>query len=205
MKNKCASCSMPIGYNRCRAIEKVIESIRISCPNMQYGCTASLNYSKKLDHERICCYAPCSCPYPDCTYVGSPSSVYSHFAAKHKNSSKIFSYGNAFSVSLDSSQNHAFLQTRFLNTLFVLSRCIEPRGSFVNVVWIAPSSSETRFSYKVSATDGVSSIKLNTLAEATPQLAGQPSHKTCLFVPNDFVTSGGHLKLELTIRRDRVL
>ncbi|PQQ07984.1 putative E3 ubiquitin-protein ligase SINA-like 6 [Prunus yedoensis var. nudiflora] len=37
-KNKCPSCSMPIGYNRCRAIEKILESIRISCQNIKHGC-----------------------------------------------------------------------------------------------------------------------------------------------------------------------
>ncbi|RYR64351.1 E3 ubiquitin-protein ligase SINA-like 10 isoform X1 [Arachis hypogaea] len=36
--NKCPMCSMPIGYNRCRAIEKVLESIKISCLNAKYGC-----------------------------------------------------------------------------------------------------------------------------------------------------------------------
>ncbi|XP_073057970.1 uncharacterized protein [Primulina eburnea] len=44
MKNKCGTCSRPIGYNRCRAIEKVLESVEIACKNKQHGCGETINY-----------------------------------------------------------------------------------------------------------------------------------------------------------------
>ncbi|KAK6128756.1 hypothetical protein DH2020_037511 [Rehmannia glutinosa] len=204
MRNKCASCCMPIGYNRCRAIEKVLESVRISCRNKQHGCKESLNYSRKLNHEKACNYAPCSCPHLDCTYVGMPKSLYTHFATKHPYSSNKFHFTYAFSISLDNNKKHVFLQEKDESTLFILNRSIEPVGSFVNVVCIASASSKREFLYDVSATDGVSSIKLKTVAEITPRWIAQPPGKKYLLVPNDFISSCGQLKLEITIWRDRV-
>ncbi|KAL3640404.1 hypothetical protein CASFOL_015372 [Castilleja foliolosa] len=200
MKNKCAVCSMPIGYNRCRAIENVIESIRISCPNMRYGCKKLLTYNKKLDHEKTCNYSPCSCPYPGCAYIGRSISLYSHFYTQHTDSSMRFHFDFAFSVMFSNNQKYTFLQARDGRTLFVLNRCIEPRGSFINVVCIASALSKTKFLYEISAKDGVSSMNLKTVAEVTPQWNGLPPDKKYLFVPKDFV-SDGELKLELTIRK----
>ncbi|KAL6507491.1 hypothetical protein OROGR_023686 [Orobanche gracilis] len=197
MKNKCPSCCWPIGYNRCRAIEKVLESIRISCRNLKHGCQASLNYSRKLDHEKQCIYDPCSCPHPECAYIGFRDAVYSHFST---HSPKRFRYDSIFSISLDKNQKHAFLQEKYEKTVFVLNRCIEPFGSFINVVCIAPTSWKRRLVYQVSASDNVSSIKLKTVAEMTPQWTGQRPEKKYIIVPNDFLTSCRQLKLELTIR-----
>ncbi|KAL0424048.1 UNVERIFIED_CONTAM: putative E3 ubiquitin-protein ligase SINA-like 6 [Sesamum radiatum] len=203
MRNKCASCSWPIGYNRCRALEKVLESIRVSCRNMQHGCTESLNYSKKLDHEKTCKYAPCSCPHPDCNYVGLPKSLYTHFAAQHSRSSTQFRFNYGFPISLDNSQTHVFLQEKTESILFILNRSFEPLGSFVNVMCIAPTSFKREFSYELTAKDGFSSIKLKTIAESTPQWITQPPVKKCVLVPNDFITSAGQLKLEVTIWKER--
>ncbi|XP_073280200.1 uncharacterized protein [Primulina huaijiensis] len=44
MKNKCGTCSRAIGYCRCRAMEKVLESVKIACKNKQHGCGETINY-----------------------------------------------------------------------------------------------------------------------------------------------------------------
>ncbi|KAH0701731.1 hypothetical protein KY290_016736 [Solanum tuberosum] len=67
--NKCPSCCWPIGYNRCRAMEKVVESVKVSCVNKMYGCKEILSYSKKTDHENACIYVPCSCPSHGCDFI----------------------------------------------------------------------------------------------------------------------------------------
>ncbi|VVA30122.1 PREDICTED: E3 ubiquitin-ligase SINA [Prunus dulcis] len=41
INDKCPFCSGSIGFNHCRAIEKALESITISCQNIQYGCKES--------------------------------------------------------------------------------------------------------------------------------------------------------------------
>ncbi|PIA41196.1 hypothetical protein AQUCO_02300177v1 [Aquilegia coerulea] len=66
--NKCPSCSWPIGYNRCLAIEKVIESIKVSCEYKPYGSGETFSYRQKNTHEEKCIYAPCVCPISDCSF-----------------------------------------------------------------------------------------------------------------------------------------
>ncbi|KAJ6684304.1 E3 UBIQUITIN-PROTEIN LIGASE SINA-LIKE 4 [Salix viminalis] len=69
--------------NRCRAIEKVLESVRIPCKNMRYGCGETFTYSKKLDHDKSCIYAPCSCPVQGCDYINSSKKLDSHLRCRH--------------------------------------------------------------------------------------------------------------------------
>ncbi|KAK1363650.1 RING-type E3 ubiquitin transferase [Heracleum sosnowskyi] len=47
LRNKCPSCCSPIGYNRCRALEKVLEAAKITCSNSKYGCKEKVSYSMK--------------------------------------------------------------------------------------------------------------------------------------------------------------
>ncbi|KAL5809984.1 hypothetical protein ACOSQ3_026680 [Xanthoceras sorbifolium] len=81
--NKCPSCCSPIGHNRCRAIEKVLESVKVICANSKYGCKETMSYSQSHDHEKTCRHAPCSCPLSDCCFVGSSSQLYQHFIGRH--------------------------------------------------------------------------------------------------------------------------
>ncbi|XP_038721016.1 E3 ubiquitin-protein ligase SINA-like 10 isoform X2 [Tripterygium wilfordii] len=83
LRNKCPSCSLPIGYNRCRAIEKVLESVRLSCQYNPNGCKETMSYSKKRHHEKICIYSPYPCPFPNCSYCGSYKQFSVHFKRKH--------------------------------------------------------------------------------------------------------------------------
>ncbi|KAK4393571.1 Methionyl-tRNA formyltransferase [Sesamum angolense] len=189
MRNKCASCCWPIGYNRCRAIEKVLESVKITCRNMPHGCKETLSYSKKLAHEKTCNCAPCSCPHPGCNYVGICKSLYAHFALQHSHSSKQFRFNSAISISLDTNQNHVILQERSHSILFILNRSIESRGSFVNVVCVAPASAEKAFLYDLTATVGESSIKLRAWADCVPKWMADPPAKIWMnFCDAQFVT-----------------
>ncbi|KAL8472679.1 hypothetical protein ACS0TY_029771 [Phlomoides rotata] len=200
MKNKCPNCCWPIGYNRCRAIEKVLESIRVACRNMPYGCKEILIYSKKLAHEKACSYIPCSCPYSGCDFVAVSKCLYSHFSQQH--SSKQFSYSSITPISLDSTQKHVFLQEKSQSTLFILTRSVETFGSFVNVVCIAPSSERRIFSYELMVAFGESSIKLKTFVDVMTKWTTHPPAKMRLLVPSDLFCAGGVLKLDLIIRRN---
>ncbi|KAJ0087803.1 hypothetical protein Patl1_32981 [Pistacia atlantica] len=83
IRNKCPSCCLPIGYNCCRAIEKVLESIKIKCQNTKYGCKETTSFTKKLDHAKTCHHAPCSYPMSDYNFVGSCTQLYKHFRDEH--------------------------------------------------------------------------------------------------------------------------
>ncbi|KAI3451811.1 hypothetical protein Pfo_008476 [Paulownia fortunei] len=205
MRNKCANCRRPIGYNRCRGIEKVLESVRITCRNMPHGCMETLNYSKKLAHEKTCNYAPCSCPHIGCNYVGMSKCLYTHFALLHSHSSKQFLFNSVISISLDNNQMHVFLQERSQSILFILNRSIESLGSIVNVICVAPTSAKKAFLYDLTATVGESSIRLKSCAECMPKWTAQASAKKYLLVHSDFININGQLRLELIIWRDPAL
>lgn len=63
-KNKCTSCFIKIGHNRCLtptrysrclALERVVRSVRVACPNAFYGCTAGkMLYHEKEEHDKTC-------------------------------------------------------------------------------------------------------------------------------------------------------
>ncbi|GAB2288885.1 hypothetical protein Dimus_023192 [Dionaea muscipula] len=44
LENKCPSCRKEIGRIRCRAIEKVIDSVKINCCYADYGCKALVSW-----------------------------------------------------------------------------------------------------------------------------------------------------------------
>ncbi|KAJ7975797.1 E3 ubiquitin-protein ligase, partial [Quillaja saponaria] len=94
--NKCPFCARTIGYNHCRAIEKVLESIRISCNNAEYGCQEMMSCSKKKDHEKTCIFAPCLCPHSDCDFAASVTVLSLHFSMNHMNSAMSFIYNSIF-------------------------------------------------------------------------------------------------------------
>ncbi|KAJ4706967.1 E3 ubiquitin-protein ligase [Melia azedarach] len=69
--NNCPSCQLPIGHGRSKAIEKVLESIQVTCENAKYGCKETVSFNKKHDHEEACLYALRSCSISGCGFVGS--------------------------------------------------------------------------------------------------------------------------------------
>ncbi|XP_042023124.1 putative E3 ubiquitin-protein ligase SINA-like 6, partial [Salvia splendens] len=202
MKNKCASCSWPIGYNRCRAIEKVLESVRVACRNLPRGCLQKFSYSKKLGHEKICNYTAISCPHTGCDFASFSQSVYSHFALKHSQSSKLFCFNEVISLSLDKDQKHVFLQEKNMSTVFILNRTVEPMGSFVNVVCVAPAAAKKAYLFDLTATVGESSIKLKSVVDVMPKWMAGPPSKLYLIVPKAFISISGVVKLELHIFRN---
>nr|XP_048327861.1 E3 ubiquitin-protein ligase SINA-like 10 isoform X2 [Ziziphus jujuba var. spinosa] len=110
IEHKCPSCSWPIGYNRCRAIEKVLEAVRISCSNTKYGCKELVRYSDKKSHESTCIHSPCSCPHPGCNVVSSAGNLYQHFRCKHVDCAVRFQYNCTFNVALDANERFQILQ-----------------------------------------------------------------------------------------------
>lgn len=66
-KSVCPSCKRPTGSIRCLALEKLIESLKVKCKFAAVGCSEMVRFSEKGDHERICSFAPLSCPFPECS------------------------------------------------------------------------------------------------------------------------------------------
>ncbi|XP_052196947.1 E3 ubiquitin-protein ligase SINA-like 10 [Diospyros lotus] len=201
LKNKCPPCALPIGYNRCRAIEKVIESIKISCRYMKYGCRERVNYPKKHEHEETCIYAPCSCPLPDCNFIGSSKTLFAHFSRKHPTSAKRFRYNCHIPITITPQQKYLLLQERSEGRLFILYKGTELIGYTLHVSCIGPTSSSKGFAYHLVAGSGFPSVSLRAHTECSLGLvAGDPPlNKKFLLVPPDLLASPGLLNLNLYI------
>ena len=90
---------MRISSERCKAIENLLLSIEMSCPNEKHGCKEKISYTDRK-HEDECIYLPYYCPLSGCDFAASSEVLSNHFSHKHGDSQIKFSYGHSFDVSL---------------------------------------------------------------------------------------------------------
>lgn len=194
-------CSMPIGYNRCRAIEKVLESVKISCLNAQYGCKETITYSKKNDHEKQCNYAPCTCPQSGCNFVAPSKELSLHFLCKHGVSARNFTYNCFFSIFLRVNDEIILLQEQNGADLFMLKNKVGDLGNMVNVSCICPNLFRKACHYDILVRSQGCCLKIHCLAE---NIHGGKANNTAptgfLLIPSCFFGSSGRLKLDIRIK-----
>lgn len=82
-KGICPSCSKPIGNNRNIAVEKIIESLLVSCKYAHMGCNEMQKYARRKEHEERCGYRPCHCPVSGCLYESPKHALALHIVEKH--------------------------------------------------------------------------------------------------------------------------
>ncbi|MED6193609.1 hypothetical protein PIB30_021261 [Stylosanthes scabra] len=139
---KCPTCSLQMGSIRVRALEKVLESMKVPCSHAKHGCNATFSYTSKCAHESNCIFVPCHCPHTDCDFVSSFYDLPLHFISEHDSSAAVrFSYDEPFTVTLQSEEDEAIvLQEEADDTLFVLHNFVFNLGKAVNVCCIQPDS-----------------------------------------------------------------
>jgi E3 ubiquitin-protein ligase SIAH1 len=64
-------------------MERLVEAIRVPCPNADYGCAATPAYYRHGDHLARSPHAPCHCPVDVCCFAGSPAALLDHFTGFH--------------------------------------------------------------------------------------------------------------------------
>ncbi|XP_047043138.1 E3 ubiquitin-protein ligase SINA-like 11 [Lolium rigidum] len=82
---QCHVCRVPLigGYQRCIALEKVLESISMPCENAAHGCGVRPAHYDHGEHARACPHKPCYCPADACGFAGSTAALLGHLAAAH--------------------------------------------------------------------------------------------------------------------------
>lgn len=65
-------------------MERMVESIRVPCPNAPHDCTARLTYHGRESHSRTCSRAPYGYPGDACSLIGSAEVVLDHFSTVHR-------------------------------------------------------------------------------------------------------------------------
>lgn len=192
---------MPIGYNRCRAIEKVLESLKVSCSNSSYGCKESICYSKKYEHDKSCTHAPCTCPLPACNYQGSSKRLYQHCRIKHLCDLTSFQFNTSFPLFFMVDHKFRVLQEEKEDVLFILTNRSECLGNVITVSCMGPSSSKQGYFYELTAKAEGSNVRFQSSTRNIQTRVDHPPSLGFLLVPNDFLGTHGGITLDVCIWR----
>lgn len=203
LMNKCPSCRLPIGHSRSIAMEKVLESIQVTCENEDHGCKEKMSYSKKYDHGKACPHARCSCPLAACNFVGSFNQIYQHFRGVHKHAAEEFVYDKVLRITLSVHHDLIFLQEEKNGDLFILNNSTEPHGYRISVNCIAPPC-KGGIVYSIVAKSGGAAYKFNSCTKSIQNWdENNPPSVVSLLVPSDFFGSYGQLNLEVRIQHPK--
>ncbi|KAL6502549.1 E3 ubiquitin-protein ligase siah2 [Orobanche hederae] len=203
LKRKCPFCCMPIGINdnRCRGLEKFIESIsRISCKNVKYGCKKTMPYSEKSRHEQMCPHATCNCPHPSCSFSGSYKNLYLHFHIQHEPSTTRFTCKNTFSLGVEINQKRMFLQEQHKNVIFILNHEVKEDGRAFSIDYLGPATSKSCFVYQLTAKRMKTSLSLQSEPGIYTEWSMDTQKMHYLTIPSDFEGYGGLLSLSICIK-----
>ncbi|CAN6340654.1 unnamed protein product, partial [Urochloa humidicola] len=81
---KCHVCGIATPkYHRCYAMERLVESVHVPCPNAAHGCDARPAYCDQHVHCQTCPHTPHRCPGKDCSFLGSTEELLDHFTGAH--------------------------------------------------------------------------------------------------------------------------
>ncbi|KAK4802576.1 hypothetical protein SAY86_000779 [Trapa natans] len=199
MKNKCASCGWPIGYNRCRALEKILESVLLTCKFSNYGCKESISYNNRRDHEKSCLHIPCHCPLSYCSYIGSFKHVAHHFNSDHPCRRATFKFNVTKSILIRfDAEFHVLLEEKG-ESLFLLHNRVDQLGNKMTVSFIGPPSKGDHF-YRIVAKHERSYLKLKTLAKSIQKVSQDLQVSPYLLIPKGFYSRSTLMELEILIR-----
>ncbi|KAF8112135.1 hypothetical protein N665_0066s0013 [Sinapis alba] len=207
LRNKCPFCALPIGDKRCRAMEKVLESIRIPCSVL--GCTKNVCYGELSAHEKECTLSLCACPVPGCKHTASYKDIYNHYNISHQKSCcwerplhDMFTFGMSFILELDINDKVSIMREHEKSLLFVFQCFRKMCGVYVTVCCIAPTSPEVEeFSYDLSYDMGgqimiYKSLKVKNIRKVSLQIP----QDNFMLIPQNLL-HGELLNIEVSIKR----
>jgi E3 ubiquitin-protein ligase SIAH1 len=183
--NKCPKCSLCISSKHCKAIDNLLLSIEISCPNSKYGCREKISYIGNRNHAEKCIYEPCYCPLSGCDFVASSEVLSNHFRNKHGDSQIEFYYGRSFVVSLKSNDETIVFQEKNDGKLFILNNSTMSLGNMVNICCIWPNSFDYECDYKILARSRKCRLKLHSIATNVQRFTLGTHSSEFLMIPID--------------------
>ncbi|XP_002870579.2 E3 ubiquitin-protein ligase SINA-like 7 isoform X1 [Arabidopsis lyrata subsp. lyrata] len=206
LSNKCPTCALPIGHNRCRGMESVLESILIPCPNAKLGCTKKVSYGKESTHEKECIFSQCSCPVEDCNYTSSYKDLYTHYRITHMKVYQLHKFicdiPSIVKMNI-SSDKKILIRMEYMKRILFAVQCFrDPCGVYVTVSCIAPSAPEVgQFSYRLSYTvDGHTMIYKSPDVKRVLKLNFQTPQENFMLIPNSLLR-GEMLKMRICVKK----
>ncbi|XP_052204591.1 uncharacterized protein LOC127809656 [Diospyros lotus] len=183
----------------CEDVAEVVEPVGALCRNHESGCTETVDYMEKSNHEETCIFAPCGCPLQDCGFVGSSEQLSLHFSGKHWDSGRRFRYNCPLPVSIHKDEQFLVLQAEEDGLLFLLNKGIENIGWTLMITCIAPSSSKDQFFYDLVLERGISSLRLKSWTQNFLGRVEVMPPIDFLLIPFGYLNSSGQLNMEVCI------
>ncbi|CAH8363859.1 unnamed protein product [Eruca vesicaria subsp. sativa] len=204
LRNKCHSCTLPIGVYRNRMMERVVEAVMVPCPNAKHGCTEKFSYGKELVHVKQCSFALCYCPAPGCNYAGLCNDLYRHYYANNCRPRECYRSGSNVAAWMRISDKIFVLQ-EYKGPLVVIQCFEEEQGVYVTVNCIAPCApgvSEFSFQISYSSYFGEKTMSFG-LREMNriQKVSFETPEKDFMFVPHYFMAGRPDLKLKICIHK----
>lgn len=143
-------------------MEKVIESVKITCCYENYGCKDVIAHCHIKEHERTCSSAPFLCPFRKCLFRGTMLKLSNHTSIQHSGSVLRFSYNRLFQVDgkWNMSENGRFivLQEENDGVLFVMAQELRK----VYVTCVEACSGKGKYSYEIIARHANGSVRFQS-------------------------------------------
>ncbi|KAL4577583.1 hypothetical protein LXL04_013692 [Taraxacum kok-saghyz] len=205
-KNTCPSCSIPKGFNRCRGMDKLVESMKVECKYRWSGCRETLMFTKKSEHENKCRHTICFCPITfvqpstPCNYRHTYKNVYDHFCRDHLAYSVPFVYHKELDITVEETQKRIVLREQEDGVLFILNHDNQEYGRVFNVECIGPGAFTGAFVYRLTAKciEPYSCLTMESVAAVFSKWQ-EHNPKNYLTVPSGFP----EFKLQVWIKKVR--
>ncbi|KFK35021.1 hypothetical protein AALP_AA5G223900 [Arabis alpina] len=202
LRNKCASCALPIGHSRCRAMETVLESVFVPCLNSSLGCTKNISYGNEVAHDEECEFAICLCPVKGCNYPDMYKEIYNHYNRNHSQRSRreTICCGIPFSAKMSISDKILIKREHNKSLLFAVQCFREQYGVYVTVSCIAPPAPEVgEFPYHLSYTvDGHTMIYKSPKMKMVFEVSSEIPQENFMLIPHSLLR-GDVLEMEICI------
>ncbi|XP_010232940.1 E3 ubiquitin-protein ligase SINA-like 10 [Brachypodium distachyon] len=103
------------------ALNAILTAAKVSCVYREFGCGLHIVYHDAMNHLRTCLHAPCLCPEPGCSFLGTPLALLGHFDAAHARAISTVSYGHPLKLTLPLSQPWHFVLGQDDRSVFLVS------------------------------------------------------------------------------------
>nr|CAD1838411.1 unnamed protein product [Ananas comosus var. bracteatus] len=204
--NRCYMCSDEGNCTRNIWLEKIIESIKVSCSYAKWGCRESINFAQKTAHKETCIFAPSKCPFHGCIYKGYKGLWPIHFIMIHSKTPKRFKYNQVFKISVPTRDPFTVLIAGDdyigKHVFLLLHNSFELVGCAFSLVCLQSGVSTWQFSYDIEVNTGNRPpLQFKANVGVIKEWKGVHPTDASLMVRSDFRNSDGEFVLDLCIRK----
>ncbi|CAN7017980.1 unnamed protein product, partial [Brassica oleracea var. botrytis] len=194
LSKKCATCSLPT-LSRNRAMERVLELLRVPCPNA--GCSKIVSCSETLAHVNHCPFTQRTCPFSSCDFTCSFKDLYKHSAAKHSIAApRAAKFGLSFSLSMFKCGTLVCTHLSTYKRIILKEQTTEGEGEIVVVEWfdmpdgrifyaycIGPGADKFSYQLKLSLASG-DHLSFNSNLQRVREVSNEPPCSRYMLVPS---------------------